>query len=109
MTPERWISLDYNDQKTVLVSAVASEESLDWLSGNLLQTFFEESFESECKLRRFVDVRNLRAFFGNSELDDFDNDFGMDSHQYKTFNRSIFENLINKRPKANFRPNLRFS
>lgn len=93
MTPERWISLDYHDQKAVLVSAVASEESLDWLSRNLLQTFFEESFESECKLRRFVDVRNLRAFFGNSELDDYDCDFGMDSHQYKTFTRGIFENL----------------
>jgi hypothetical protein len=93
MTPQYWRALSYKEQKGVLVSSVTSEESLDWLSRELLQVFFEESIESECRLRRFVDVRNLRTFFGNPELDDFDNDFGMDSYQYKTFNRSIFENL----------------
>jgi hypothetical protein len=93
MTSERWMSLEYDDQKKVLVAAVSSEEDLDWLSVDLLQVFFEESFESECKVRRFVDIRNIRNFFGNSELDDFDNDFGLDAFQYRSFTSNLFENL----------------
>lgn len=32
-------------------------------------------------------------FFGSRELDDFDDDMGMDSYQYRSFSDSLFENL----------------
>lgn len=93
MTPERWMSLSYPEQKKALVEAVCDEEEWDWADEEVWQAFFEVSEEPERGLRRFVDIRRLRTFFGSRELDDFDADMGMDSYQYRNFSDSLFGNL----------------
>jgi hypothetical protein len=85
MTLERWIALSYAEQKKALVDAVCAGEQWDWPDTEVWRAFFESSPEADFSCRRFVDVTRLRNFFGNSELDDFDNDMGMDSFQYQVY------------------------
>jgi hypothetical protein len=93
MTPERWISLAYHEQKKALVEAVCREEEWDWADASTWEAFFESSSEADCVLRHFVDVQRLKMFFENKEIDDFDNDMGMDSKQYAVFSERLLTNL----------------
>jgi hypothetical protein len=87
------MSLDYLERKKALVEALCDDEEWDWDDATIWEAFFDESDESQHTLRRFVDVQRLRFYFGNRELDDFDNDMGMDAHQYRSFSAALFENL----------------
>lgn len=93
MPREHWISLDYRAQETALATAVGMEEPWDCFDDKTLQEFFESSPSAEQFTRRFVDIRRLRVFFGNPELDDFDNDMGMDSAQYRLFSDRLFHSI----------------
>jgi hypothetical protein len=93
MTPERWMSLSYPEKKKALVEAVCEEECWDWADAEVWQAFFDENDEANRRLRRFVDVRRLRTFYGDRELDDGFADLGMDAYQYQYFTNKIFENL----------------
>ncbi len=93
MTPERWMSLSYQEQKKALVEAVCDEEEWDWADAAVWQDFFDASDESQRKIRRFVDIQRLRTFFGSRELDDSDTDLGMDVNQYLYFSNRLFDNL----------------
>lgn len=93
MTPERWISLDHLGQAKALVEAVCAEDEWDWADGTIWQVFFDDNDESNRRLRRFVDIRRLRTFYGDRELDDSFADLGMDSFQYQQFSNKLFENL----------------
>ena len=78
-----------------MATAVGMEEPWDCFDDTTLQEFFESSPSAEQFTRRFVDVRRLRNFFGNPELDDFDNDMGMDSAQYRLFSDRLFHTIGN--------------
>ena len=93
MTPERWISLAYHEQKKALVEAVCREEEWDWADASTWEAFFESSSEADCVLRHFVDVQRLKMFFGNKEIDDFDNDMGMDSAQFRNYTKRLLDFL----------------
>ena len=93
MTPERWMSLSYPEQKKALVEAVCDEEEWDWADAAVWQDFFDASDESQRKARRFVDIQRLRTFYGSREADDSDTDLGMDANQYLYFSNNLFENL----------------
>ncbi len=93
MTPERWMSLDYQGRKTALIEAVCAEDEWDWTDETIWQEFFDDNDETNRRLRRFVDVRRLRIFYGDRELDDCFADLGMDAYQYQYFSNKLFENL----------------
>jgi hypothetical protein len=88
------MSLSYPEQKKALVEAVCEEEGgWDWADAEVWQAFFDENDETHRRLRRFVDVRRLRTFYGDRELDDGFADLGMDAYQYQHFTNKLFENL----------------
>ena len=93
MPRAHWMSLSYQGKKTALADAVCAEDPWDCFDRDTLWEFLEESPEAGHVVQRYVDLRRLRTFFGNAELNDFDKDMGMDSIQYRVYSDRLFQSV----------------